>query len=300
MNRSETLIFFFILFSLFSLNAAAQTGNDSDNIDSYFEKRMKSANLFKLDNIEVNEEELLKMVDALPAFGVYKDTYFTTGIPLDRTITNNTADVLFQISIRHRITRSRLPFNSFLYLTYTQKSFWNLYAESSPFRDTNYNPSIGVGKYIIHKNKLKGAAFFQLEHESNGRDGEESRSWNMISLSTKFFFNMQLSLGAKVWLPIVDGENNSDLTDYKGYGSLSINYITKRKKWWLAADITPRKGFGNANTLLTAGYKVSRNANQYIYAQFFNGRGESLLDYNKYEMNFRLGFCIKPDFGSIF
>lgn len=278
----------------------AQDRNIVDSLNVKFEEHLQTTTFYKQDQLKVNEEDILKLVDAMPAFGVYRDTYFTTGVPLNQSINRNTADVLFQVSIRQRLTKSRLPFNTFLYLTYTQKSFWDIYAESAPFRDTNYNPAFGLGKYIIHNNILKGSAFLQLEHESNGRDGEDSRSWNMISLSSKFFYNMQLTFGAKVWIPIVDGGENKDLIDYKGIGTFFADYITKDKMWWLTAEITPRKGFANANTVLTAAFKVSNNSNQYLYARFYNGKGDSLLDYNKYEMNIRIGFCIKPQFGSVF
>ena len=293
-----------LLFTIMCLmcfgNVYSQDISLKDSINNIVEERLRKTTFHKQDQLEIEEESILKLADELPAFGVYKDTYFTTGVPLNKKIDRNTADVMFQISIRHRLTKSRLPFNTFLYLTYTQKSFWDVYAESAPFRDNNYNPGIGLGKYIIHNNTLKGGAFLQIEHESNGRNGKESRSWNMISLSSKYYYNLQLAFGFKVWIPIVDGEENGDLLDYRGIGTLSVNYITKNKKWWFEAEINPRKGFGNANTIVTASFLVSENANQYIYARFYNGKGESLLDYDKYNMNIRVGFCIKPDFGSIF
>jgi len=278
----------------------SQTISVNDSIENYIQARMQENPFFKRNEITVNEEDVMELSDALPAFGVYKDTYFTTGIPLNESINRNTADVMFQISIRQRLTKSRLPFNTFLFLTYTQKSFWDIYADSAPFRDNNYNPAIGLGKYIIHNNKFKGTVFLQIEHESNGKDGDDSRSWNMISLSTKYFYNPQLVFGAKVWIPIVDGENNKDLVDYRGIGYLTADYKTKGQRWWFSAELNPRKGLGNINTIITAGFKVSKNSNQYLFARFFNGKGESLIDYNKYDLNVRFGFCIKPDFGSIF
>lgn len=279
---------------------AQDTKYFNDSIENIIQQRLEQTIFYKKDDIKVNEDDLLKAIDALPAFAVYKDTYFTTGIPLHGSINSNTADALFHISIRHRLTKSRLPFNTFLYLTYTQKSFWDVYADSAPFRDSNYNPSLGLGKVIIHNDIVRGGAFLQIEHESNGRDGKESRSWNMISLSAKYFYNMQLTFEGKLWIPLVDGDENSDLVDYRGIATISANYITKNKKWWLATELNPRKGFGNVNTIVTAGFKISKNDNQYIYARFYNGKGDSLLDYNKYDINIRVGFCIKPDFASIF
>ena len=300
MRSIRKYLFLIMLFSFQYEYACAQIENLNDSMQNVINKYLKETPFYKNRQIEVSEKDIEKTVDSWPAFGVYKDTYFTTGIPLNTDVSRQSADALFQISVRHRLTRSRLPFNSFLYLTYTQKSFWNIYAESAPFRDNNYNPSLGLGRYIIRDNKLQGTAFIQFEHESNGKDSLDSRSWNMLSLSTKYFFNLRLALGIKVWIPIVDGGENKDLLDYRGLGTASINYITNGGDIWLTAEVTPRKGWGNANTTITAGVKVSKSSNQYIYARFYNGKGDSLLDYDKYEMNIRLGFCIKPDFGSIF
>lgn len=107
-------------------------------------------------------------------------------------LNNVLREILFNIHptsscIQSEITQSVLPFNTFLYLTYTQKSFWDIYAESSPFGDSNYNPGIGLGRYITKDNKLIGAGLIQIEHESNGRDGDDSRSWNRLSGSIKYF-----------------------------------------------------------------------------------------------------------------
>lgn len=272
----------------------------NDSLRQQYDRAMKDSHIFRPRQLEISESEAIKMADRLPAFAVYRDTYFVSGVPLNKKITNETADASFQISIRHRLTKSILPFKTFAYLTYTQKSFWDIYAESSPFRDTNYNPGLGLGKYIFHGNKLVGAAFAQIKHESNGRDGDDSRSWNYVSLSMKYYFNTRFNLSGEFWIPYVDGGNNKDLLDYRGLGYLSINYISNKHRWWLSADVNPRKGFGNMNTTLTAAFRISERSNQYLFARFFQGYGESLKDYNKYMINIRVGICIKPDFYSIF
>lgn len=299
MNR----ILFLLLAIIATTSLAAQDDILSvanDSLIQEYEKAMKNSSIFQPRYLEISENELVKMADKLPSFAVYRDTYFITGVPINKEITNESADATFQISIRQRLTKSVLPFKTFFYLTYTQKSFWDIYAESSPFRDTNYNPGIGLGKYLLFNNKVVGAAFLQLKHESNGRDGDDSRSWNYLSLSMKYYFNVRFNIAGEVWLPYVDGGNNKDLLDYKGIGYVSLNYISPKSKWWLSADINPRKGFGNINTTLTAGYRISARSNQYLFARFYQGYGESLLDYNKYTMNLRVGICIKPDFYSVF
>lgn len=297
-----------ILIYLMLLNApswlSAQTEEITHIIDSLYHpeknNQQKIPQYLLPQNIEITKEEMRSILDKQPSFAVYKDMFLATGIPLDERITRNSSDVMFQISVRQRLTKSYLPFDMFAYITYSQKAFWNLYANSAPFRDMNFNPSLGVGKYIIKDNKLKGGFFIQIEHESNGKDSIYSRSWNCLSFAIKYFYNSKITIGAKAWIPYVDGDNNQDLLDYRGLATFNINFLTNNDKWWFSAELTPRKGFGNANTILTASFRISKNHNQYLYARFFNGKGDSLLDYNHYTMNIRVGFCIKPDFFSIY
>ena len=83
-------------------------------------------------------------------------TSFKTNMeaPTNRKIDKHSADAKFQISIRQRLTKSILPFKTFLYLTYTQRSFWDIYGKSSPFLDNNFNPGLSLSKALIYRNQL--------------------------------------------------------------------------------------------------------------------------------------------------
>lgn len=299
-NSIKLLLSFICLLTVTTIRSQVFESLRNDSAYTVVNKSIQETSLFTHQQWETSEADIIKYTDSQPAFGVYKDNLFLTGFPLNKSINKQTADVFLQISIRQRLTRSRLPFSSFLYLTYTQKSFWNLYAESAPFKDNNYNPGIGIGRYIIHDNKLYGVMCLQLEHESNGKDGPASRSWNMISISAKYFINYRLSVSGKLWLPYVDGDENKDLLTYRGLGYFSVEYLSRNQRWWITAEVSPRKKVLNINTTLTAAYQISRNNNLYLYARFFEGTGESLLEFNKYTINTRFGICIKPDFSSIF
>ncbi len=295
-------IYFLILLTGLSSQALHAQENEliymaGDSLRKVIKEEFRTAS-YRDRGINVDEQEIIKLMDRMPSFGIYKDTYFVTGVPLNQQITRNTADAVFQLSIRQRLRKSILPFNSFLYLTYTQKSFWDIYRESSPFRDNNYNPGIGIGKYIIEKNQLRGGLLVAFEHESNGREDKESRSWNYISINGKYFINMLLSIGFKVWIPYVDGGENKNLLEHRGLGTISFNAITGNRKWWITTELTPRKGWGNINTIVSIGYKLSEKLNQSFFLRFSDGVGESLLNYNKYSTNLRFGICIKPDFYS--
>ncbi|MDR1632401.1 MAG: phospholipase A, partial [Dysgonamonadaceae bacterium] len=133
--------------------------------------------------LEINDfDNILGLIDRQPSFGMYKDNYVITGVPVNREITKYAADIKFQVSVRQRLTKTVLPYNTFLMLTYTQKSFWDVYVKSSPFRDSNYNPGLILVRPVIHRNHLYGITTFAFEHESNGKDSLDSRGWNYFVL----------------------------------------------------------------------------------------------------------------------
>lgn len=289
---------FCFLCLILPLLLVAQPNNDS--IAGIGRKQSEWLDLFRPQTIKSSEKKALEAMDRAPAFAAYKDNFFITGIPLNKKITDSSADALFQVSIRQRLTKTVLPFKTFAYLTYTQKSFWNIYSESSPFRDMNYNPGIGLAKIFISKGLLFGSGAIQIMHESNGQYGENSRSWNYLSLTAKYYINLNLNISGEFWIPYVDSDGNKDLLDYRGLGKININSIDNTHKWWFELQLNPRKGFGNINTTASISFKVSDSSNQYVFLRFQDGYAESLLDYNKYSANLRIGICIKPDFYNIY
>ncbi|GAB6394402.1 MAG: phospholipase A [Bacteroidales bacterium] len=266
------------------------------------------ANFRRPAYIQTDDNELLRLFDRQPSFGVYRDNYFIWGIPLNKTINKYSADVKFQVSVRQRLTKAVLPFNTFLMLTYTQKSFWDILAKSAPFKDNNYNPGLTLVKPIIREKQLWGVATLALEHESNGKDSLQSRGWNYFVLSGLYFFNASFTVQAKVWAGILDkGETkadgdggNPDLFRYRGYGLLAFNYRSLNDRLWLSAIINPRNKFRGFNTQLEINFRFHSLSNQYLFIQWYNGYGESLLDYNKYSSMVRAGFCIKPPIRNLY
>jgi phospholipase A1 len=251
--------------------------------------------------LQIGEEDILKLLDNQPSFGMYKDNYIITGVPTNGAINKYTADCKFQISVSQRLTKTVLPFTTSMMLTYTQKSFWEIYRKSAPFGDSNYNPGLAFVKPVIRNNQLKGVAVLALEHESNGKDSLESRSWNYLTLSGVYFFNACFSVQAKVWAGILEQPDedygsvgNPDLYKYRGYGLIALNYRSLNDKLWVSAVLNPRSKFGRFNTQVELNIKLNVKSNQYFFVQWYNGYGESLLDYNKYTSMLRMGICIKP------
>ncbi len=301
-------IFFTSLFLLLSL---IEINGQDDKLETdtiikpvkRIELIIKGMVLKEWNTLEVSEEDVRRELDNTHSFGILEDNYIVTGTNLNKPINSTNTDAKYQISFRQRVTNSYLPFNTFIFISYTQKAFWNIYKSSSPFRDTNYNPGIGFGKYLISKdNNYMGSLFLQFEHESNGKDSIDSRSWDFVTLSGKYYLNDRVLVRAKICVPFVFtmGEENDDLLTYKGYSHFSVDYITPNNKWWFTTKLTPRHNLSSMNTSFSVAFKSSKKLNQYLFVELYNGRGDSLLDYKEYDLKLRIGVCIKPDFFSVF
>lgn len=161
--------------------------------------------------------------------------------------------------------------------------------------DLNFNPGIGLAKPLFVRNRFIGKAFFLIEHESNGKDGEQSRSWNKISLGASIMIDPNLTVHGKFWIPIVDGINNKDILDYCGLYQVGVQVYSNNRRFSGSVLLTKRKGWKlNYNTVVELSYRLWRRENQYLFLQYYNGYGEGLLDYNKFHSQLRIGIVIKP------
>ncbi len=250
-------------------------------------------------NTEFDADSLRRALDNGPYFTLYKDNYFIVGTSIGPKITKYNSDVKFQVSIAQRLTKSTLPFNTYLYLFYSQKCMWNVFEKSMPMHDFNFNPGIGLAKHLFVKNKYIGKITFMIEHESNGRDGLASRSWNKISLAGNVFIDPNFMVHAKFWIPIVDGQNNKDILDYSGIYQMGLALTSKNKRFGFSLTLVKRRGWNlNYNSIWEINYRIFKKDNQFLFLQYYNGYGECLLDYNQFHSRLRMGLVIKPKFFS--
>lgn len=248
------------------------------------------------DSLErVDTDSVRRAFDRGPYFGLYKDNYFIFGTSVNHTPTKTNTDIKFQISIQQRLTRSTLPFGTYLYLFYSQKCWWNVLENSMPMVDLNFNPGIGLAKPLFIKNRYVGKVTLMAEHESNGRDGLASRSWNKISLAASIMIDPQVTVHGKVWIPIVDGQNNRDILDYSGIYQVGTEFTSRNRRFTASVVLVKRRGWKlNYNTIIELGYRIFRRDNQFLFLQFYNGYGECMLDYNQFRSRVRVGIVIKP------
>jgi outer membrane phospholipase A len=234
------------------------------------------------------------------ALSVYEPVYFIAG-------GDGGLNAKFQISFKYRLFDNqgrlarRLPWIDDLYFSYSQTSLWDLHDLSKPFRDTSYRPRLFYGNYDL-TNAGDGLWHFGFEgglgHESNGRDGADSRSINIIYMRPTVTFgdvNGKHFFLAPLIYDYLDKSENPDIQRYRGYVDWLIGYGSKGG-WnvWT----TLRKGtahYGSAE--VNVSYPLSRlsegELSGWLLLQFFDGYGENLLDYNrKGPVQWRLGLAI--------
>jgi phospholipase A1/A2 len=246
--------------------------------------------------LPLNKDTVEDILIHSPAFTIYKNNYFITGVPLDEKPSQDNSDAKMQISFKQRLLNKRLPLGTYLHVIYTQRSFWDIYHFSSPFRETNYNPGLLLFRPMFKENLLAGALALTIEHESNGRDSIYSRSWNFISLAYNKVFSKRLIGGLKLWIPFVSStENNPDLVDYIGYGELELHWKIINK---LFLDVVGRKGASNfkGSVQTDLSFKTWKAGNQYIVIQWWYGYAESLIDYSERQNMLRIGVMFKPTY----
>jgi len=243
----------------------------------------------------IDADSVRKAFDLGPYFGLYKDNYFIFGTSIGPKPTKQNSNVKFQISISQRLTKNTLPFGTYLYLFYSQKVFWNILENSMPMTDLNFNPGVGLAKPLFVKDRYIGKATLVIEHESNGRDGDASRSWNKVTLGGSIIIDPQLMVHGKVWLPIIDGMNNKDILNYCGIYQIGTSFMSTNKRFGASVILTKRKGWKlNYNTVVELNYRLFAKENQYLFLQYYNGYGEGLLDYKQFHSQLRVGIVIKP------
>lgn len=253
------------------------------------------AQILVTDGEPLSEDSVRRDYSNMPYFGLYKDNYFIFGPPVGQKPTSANTNIKFQISISQRLTKSTLPLGTYLYLFYTQKCFWNVIQNSMPMTDLNFNPGIGLTKPLFVKNRYIGKLTFLIEHESNGRDSIESRSWNRVALAANVMVTKNLMVHGKIWAPIVDGVNNKDIVKYCGFWQAGFQVLSNNRRYVAGLTVVKRGGWNlNSNIIIDLAYRIFRRENQYLFLQFYNGYGEGLLDYNKFHSQLRVGLLIRP------
>lgn len=209
-----------------------------------------------------------------------------------------------QISLKLPVTKNLLGMDEMYYLAYSHIAFWQIYTNSSPFRETNYNPegfivfpvfddisdvklrTIKVS--LAHQSNGQGEESIKIDKDGNTEIVNRSRSINYFYADATFQYNNLLM--DFIFLTPSFGESNlsdnPDIMDYWGYTSMKFRYFKQKDIYTLMVRGNPSTGYGAVEA--TYSHPLFQDKT-YIFAKFFSGYGESLIDYNNCVTKFSIG-----------
>ena len=199
----------------------------------------------------------------------------------------------FQISLAKPLFYDVFGLRESLVAAYTQTSWWQITKTSAPFRETNYQPEIFLNfaspKYLeqIGVKNLK----FGLLHESNGRDGTNSRSWNRAYVQGDLVYG-DLTISPRVWSVIGEKNDNKEILNYIGHGDLRLSYKLNDQIFSLMLRNNLHFDKTNKGAAELSYMFPIFSTGVYGYLQYFTGYGESLIDYDRHTDKVGLGFVI--------
>ena len=236
----------------------------------------------------------------LANLGAYEPIYFLVG--------TNPEKSKFQLSFKYRFLdpegdlAEELPSLKGLHFGYTQTSFWDLKSDSAPFEDTSYKPEL----FFLSSNIIKRASWMKgfflqtgIQHESNGRGGDFSRSTNHLYAKPFFILydkrkQLGLQIAPKIWTYVKnDNDTNADIEDYRGFFDLELK-IGKADSFVLESHLRwAKEGVSTQWDLTYPLHRyVFRHFGFYLQAQYVNALAESLIDYGERNKALRFGLAI--------
>jgi len=206
-------------------------------------------------------------------------------------------EVAYQISFKAKMWQDIFGKDMDLWVAYTQRSFWQFYnyEDSSPFRETNYEPEILLNfrtdyDVLWLKNRFINVGF---NHQSNGQTVPLSRSWNR-AVANFGFERDNLALILKAWYRFpesAENDDNSDINNYLGYGELWAYYFWKGNRFGAMFRNNLNFSANRGAVQLEWSFPLLERISGYI--QYFNGYGESMLDYDHNINRIGIGFIIR-------
>ena len=224
-----------------------------------------------------------------PVFGMFRQTYFVTGIPTNMRANKHNTDVRFQLSIAVRLARKD---NVDILGTYTERAVWHLYDKSSPIVENVFNPGICVYWY----NNPKCDFMFGLSHESNGYAYSESRSANTIYAGALYTVSQSLTLGTKVWIGYCEKlKTMPSWFKKRGYMEFWTTYKALDNRVRLTALVNPSNYFKNYNVECSASYRLSAKGTflPALFVHYRHGYCETMVDYHIYQSFLRIGLALE-------
>lgn len=221
--------------------------------------------------------------------------------PIDEELANE--EVKFQISFKLPVFTGLFDDRTQMWFGYTQVSLWQAYndSESRPFRENNFEPEV----FISHDLGLElgpgvlDYVALSLNHQSNGRPKPLSRSWNRL-MGELVYSSNRWAFSLRPWIRIPeskDNDDNPDIEEYLGYAEYNALYQTGNDQTF-GLRIFNNVGSGAEKNRTSGEFSWAFPLGGTLrgYVQYYNGYGETLIDYNHRVNRVSLGFILNDWF----
>ena len=223
-----------------------------------------------------------------PTLGLWKHNYIATGFATNAPVTQYTSDVKFQLSLALHLWNIKDKID--IFATYSQRSIWDIYQESCPFRETAYNPGFWIAWRVNPQIRM----LFGVEHESNGLNGALSRSFNYATAACLYEPLSHWRFGVRAWYGFYDRENINHYFHYRGVMQLWGTFHTKNDRFQVTALVNPTVTFKQYNVQVEASWRMAKRGDWLpsLFVQYCYGYGETMIDYNRRASKIRLGVSL--------
>jgi phospholipase A1 len=236
------------------------------------------------------DSNAVKPKSQYPVIGMWKQNYIVTGIATNQPISQYSSDIKFQLSLALRLWNIKGKVD--LFATYSQRSIWDIYQKSCPFRETAYNPGFWVAWQVNNKVRM----LFAFEHESNGNGGDLSRSFNYLTTAYLYEPHKNWILGARAWYGyFYDKEDiNQGYFRYRGVMNLWATYHTRNDRFSATVLVNPTITFSKFNVQAEAAWRLAKRGDWIpsLFVQYCYGYGETMIDYNHRHTKIRIGISL--------
>ncbi len=230
----------------------------------------------------------------------YSNTYYTDSD--GQSYDFDRLEAQFQLSIKSPLVIGLFDNIMDVYAGYTNHSFWQVFNDdiSSPFRETNHEPEMWVQFHpnwdiLGFKNTWN---IIGINHQSNGQSGELSRSWNRIYGSV-VLERGDFAFTVTPWYRIPESEGNDDnpdITKYLGHYELGAMYKWEENTFSLMARNNLESDFSRGAIQFSWSFPLWGWPYLRGYVQYFNGYGESLIDYDQHVNRLGVGLSLSDWF----
>lgn len=186
---------------------------------------------------------------------------------------------------------------------FSQTSVWDLESDSAPFLDSTYRPALFWRDKQVDRWSSEGLAIGMeagFEHESNGKDGDESRSVNIVyakpSWDWSFAGTTHFVVEPKVWAYLSVGDENHDIDEYRGHFNLRLEAYDDHG-FGASSDMRLGQDSDHGYLQVDLTYPMRRilfgDFEGFLFVQYFNGWGESIIAFDqKTPAQVRVGFAL--------